>query len=110
MALARISYTAKDYEAIRQELLQGREILEARLSKAISQVCMPWAICGRRAELLAREVGYQSVVADRLFGKRYVYPGANPWRLMRLKHDYIRLLPGKGRSHLPALRKGVANG
>ncbi len=87
-----------------------REGLEARLGKPSSQICMPWAVCGARAETLAREVGYASVVADALWGKRYVHPGANPYRLMRLKHQYIFCLPGAGRRTLMALRKGGVHG
>jgi hypothetical protein len=96
--------------AIRQELDMCRTILSERLSKPITQICMPWAVCGQRGEALAREVGFESVVADSLFGKRYVYPGSNPYRIMRLKHQYIFTLPGAGRRSLLELKRGVGRG
>jgi peptidoglycan/xylan/chitin deacetylase (PgdA/CDA1 family) len=96
--------------AIEQELAQCRETLATRLGKSITQICMPWAICGTRAEALARKVGYESAVADALHGKRYVSRGTNPYRLMRLKHQYIPLLPGRGRRSLLSLGKGVPRG
>lgn len=91
---------------IAYELEQCRAVLAARLDKSVTHICMPWAICGKRAEALARELGFESVVADTLRGKRYVSAGVDPYRLMRLKHQYIPLLPGQGRRMLWSVRRG----
>jgi peptidoglycan/xylan/chitin deacetylase (PgdA/CDA1 family) len=86
--------------AIIEELLLGKEILEKRLGKRIEQICMPWAVCGKVAESLLRELGYKSAVADILYGRRYLHSKTNPFRIMRLKNSYIACLPGKGRKSL----------
>jgi len=85
---------------IRMDLTECRKILELKLEKPVRHICMPWAVCGKLAESLAREVGYETVVADDLFGKRFVHRKTNPYRIMRLKHQYIYLLPGRGRKSL----------
>lgn len=85
---------------IRMEFTECREILEFRLKKSIRHICMPWAVCGRLAESIARETGYETVVADTLFGKRFVHSKTDPYRIMRLKHQFIYLLPGNGRKTL----------
>ncbi len=83
--------------AIRYELERSRQELELRLDKPIHQLCFPWAICGSIADRLVRETGYTSAVADRLGGIRAAVPGQDPFKIMRLKHSYIRALPGKPR-------------
>lgn len=83
--------------AVRNELTHSKEVLESRLGNKIKQVCMPWGIGGKLAEKLAMDSGYESMVADEMYGKRFVVKGGNPYRIMRLKHQYIRCLPGKGR-------------
>lgn len=90
----------------RNELVRARELLEARLGAgSVRQVCMPWGVCGRGAEGLVREAGFETAVADRLWGKRFMGRRADPFRIMRLKHTYIRCLPGKGRRRLFALKQ-----
>ncbi|MFC1497790.1 polysaccharide deacetylase family protein [Verrucomicrobiota bacterium] len=89
--------TQEQTRALREELSSAKEILEHKLKKRISQVCFPWAVCGQLAEQLVRETGYESAVADMLFGKRFVAAKSNQYRIMRLKHQFIYCLPGKGR-------------
>lgn len=85
-------------EAIRFELAESKSVLEQNLpGHRIHQVCFPWAVCGDAAERIARESGYESAVADRLFGKRAAVRNGNPYRIMRLKHRWIYALPGAGR-------------
>jgi hypothetical protein len=80
------------------ELTRARELLTERLESArIHQVCLPWAVCGRLAESLLGSAGYDSAVADRMFGKRLLLPHSSPYRIMRLKHQYIFCLPGRPR-------------
>lgn len=80
-----------------RELSDSRQTLESKLHKEVRHICMPWAVCGKLSESLAREAGYMTIVADTLFGKRFVHKNTNPYRIMRLKHQYIPCLPGKGR-------------
>lgn len=93
--------TSEEHAAsLRFELERPREILRELLNgHTVTQVCLPWAVCGQYAEQLIRELGYRTAVADRLFGRRAVVRGHHPFRLMRLKHQYIYCLPGAGRKY-----------
>jgi hypothetical protein len=85
-------------EAIRTELIRARETLSSKLgSSSVRHMCFPFSICGNTAESLLRETGYETAFADRLFGLRAVKAGGGRYRLMRLKHQFIFCLPGKGR-------------
>ena len=84
--------------AIREELVKARETLSSRLGgHEVNQMCFPFTICGEKAEALLCETGYKTAFADKLFGLRAVAAGGNPFRLMRLKNQFIFCLPGKGR-------------
>lgn len=90
---------------IRAELIRAKETLNEKLqTDSVRHLCFPWAVAGHQAERTAADVGYETAFADRLFGRRYVSAGDNPYRLMRLKHQYIRCLPGTGRKALWSVR------
>ena len=99
--------TAQETErAIAHEVAAAREILNARLGAgAVGHLCFPWAVAGLAAEEAARRAGYQTAFADSLGGKRVVRAGDNPFRLMRLKHQYIFALPGRPRRNIFQLRR-----
>ncbi len=97
-ARGRMESAVERESAIWQELVRSREVLEAKLkSPRIRQICFPWGICGRLAGELVQKAGYETAVADTLFGKRYAAARYNPYRIMRLKHQFIFCLPGAGR-------------
>jgi hypothetical protein len=52
-----------------------------------------------------RQAGYETAVADKLFGRRFVTAATDPYRIMRLKHEYIVCLPGAGRRGILSARK-----
>jgi len=84
---------------ILEELVRARELLEAGLrAKPVRHLCFPWAIAGRHAVRLSKVAGYETAFSDRLWGVRAVRQGDPPYQLMRLKHQMIFCLPGKGRS------------
>ncbi len=96
--------------AIAREVGAAREILNERLqTDTVRHLCFPWAVAGRTAEAAARQAGYLTAFADRLCGKRAVRAGDNPYRLMRLKHQYIFALPGRPRRHFFQLRRNCAS-
>jgi hypothetical protein len=98
-------------ERIRNDLLRAREALNARLhSDHVKHLCFPWAIAGQLAERLAPECGYKTAFADRLLGRRYVRAGDPPFRLMRLKHQYIYCLPGRNRQTFRSIRQQLRAG
>ncbi len=84
--------------AIVKDLALARELLNTKLhTTSVRHMCFPWAIAGEVAERAAQEAGYETAFADRLFGVRAVNAGDPPYRLMRLKHQHIFCLPGRGR-------------
>lgn len=94
--------------AIREDLAAARETLNAKLNTStVRHMCFPWAVAGASAVKIAAEVGYETAFADRLFGKRAVRAGDPPHRLMRLKHQYIFCLPGRGRRCFFTMRNPV---
>jgi hypothetical protein len=86
--------------AIRDDLASAREQLNAGLNtNTVRHMCFPWAVVSKPAEIAAAQVGYETAFGDRLFGGRSVKPGDPPYRLMRLKHQHLYCLPGKGRKN-----------
>lgn len=83
--------------AIRFELQNARDELEARLKSPVRHLALPWGVCGKVTESLLTDSGYQTVFADRVGGYRAAVPGQNPHRIMRLDHTYIHCLPGRPR-------------
>lgn len=87
--------------AIFDDLLTARQQLNAQLgSDTVRHMCFPWAIASKPGELAAERAGYVTAFGDRLFGRRAVRAGDPPYRLMRLKHQHIYTLPGRGRRTL----------
>ncbi len=93
----RFETEAERLAEIKRELARSKEVLQLALGTKIRQVCMPWAVGGDLAEETAKAAGYETMVADELYGKRFLVKGGNPYRIMRLKHQYIYCLPGNDR-------------
>jgi len=84
--------------AIFADLSEARQQLNVRLNTdTVRHMCFPWAIASKPGEMAAAKAGYETAFGDRLFGRRAVRAGDPPYRLMRLKHQLIYCLPGKGR-------------
>jgi len=99
-AEGRFETDTEQTHAILEELTRARDELNARLGGAtVRHMCFPFYVAGKVAESLLGKAGYVTAFADRLFGLRAVRVGDNPYRLMRLKHDYIFCLPGHGRRY-----------
>jgi hypothetical protein len=97
-ARGRVESAEEREAAIWQELVRSKAVLADKLkSQSVRQICFPWGVCGRLAGELVKKAGYETAVADTLFGKRCAVPQGNPYRIMRLKHPYIACLPGAGR-------------
>lgn len=79
--------------AIREDLESCRDRLKEELGKSPRLLCFPWAVAGPTAKREAEGAGYAAAFADHFPGKRYVRPGDNPYRLMRLKHQWLKKLP-----------------
>ena len=84
--------------AILDDLSAARRQLNIQLNTdTVRHMCFPWAIASKPGEIAAEKAGYVTAFGDRLFGCRAVRAGDPPYRLMRLKHQHIYCLPGKGR-------------
>ncbi len=79
--------------AIRSDLESCRDKMAGELGTAPTLLCFPWAVSGPTAREEARRAGYQAAFADHFPGRRCVRPGDSPFRLMRLKHQWILKLP-----------------
>jgi peptidoglycan/xylan/chitin deacetylase (PgdA/CDA1 family) len=94
----RLESDAERERAILEELDRSRAELNARLrTTTVRHVCAPWGVGGRMARRAARAAGYETMYADRLFGRRAVAAGDDPYALMRLHERFIHCLPGRGR-------------
>lgn len=85
---------AEQRAAIQKDLVQCREVFEKELGRPTRLLCFPWTIGGKVAREEAAVVGYEAAFADSFPGKRYVHKASSPFRLMRLKHEWILKLPG----------------
>ena len=88
-------------EAIRKDLSLCRKRIEEELGRPARILCFPWAVAGEVAREEVRKAGYRAAFSDSFPGKRYVRSGDDPFRLMRLKHNWIYQLPGQGRRRIP---------
>ncbi|MDP6629985.1 MAG: polysaccharide deacetylase family protein [Kiritimatiellia bacterium] len=87
------------------ELQGAREMLKQHLpGHGVRQVCFPWGIAGQGALTLVARAGYETAVADRLWGRRCMWRKTDPYHIMRLKHAYIFTLPGRGRKAICSLK------
>lgn len=93
-------------QAVAEEIGTAREILNHQLkTDTVKHLCFPWAVAGTIAEKAAHAAGCLTAFADRLGGKRIVRAGDNPYRLMRLKHQYIFALPGQPRRNFFQIKR-----
>lgn len=88
-------------EAVRREIAEARDLLEARLPGAeVRYLAYPWEIGGRMADEEAGAAGVRAVFygptlpADR---------GDGPLRVRRLPESYVVRLPGRGRASFAGL-------
>jgi peptidoglycan/xylan/chitin deacetylase (PgdA/CDA1 family) len=94
----RFENQAEREEAIVSELDRARAELDARLGRGqVTHICAPWGIAGEITRRAARTLGFETLFADRLFGRRVVRAGDDPFSLMRLHERFIGCLPGQGR-------------
>jgi len=83
--------------AIAADLKRCYGQLASHLGRPPRLLCFPWAVAGAVATEEAARAGFRAAFSDSFPGRRFVHPRSNPFRLMRLKHNWIFALPGKGR-------------
>lgn len=92
--------TNEQYNAVLFDLAQSKKILEERLNKPILHLAYPWGIGGKPAQDLSKKAGFLTNFWGPIYRIPYNKIGSNPYKLVRLKDDYIFRLPGKGRKPL----------
>ena len=92
--------------AIRRELAEAREQIEACTGRPVDQLCYPWHASGPTSRRLAREVGYAMAFCGKVRGTPVTLAGGDPYSIARIGEDYVELLPGAGRKSLGSVLFG----
>jgi len=95
---------ADTQKRILNDLINAKERIERLMpGKVVRHISFPWGAGSKIAVKLLKKGGYVSAYW-RISPHRSVNkPGDDPFRIVRLKHDYIYRLPGRGRKSLPEI-------
>lgn len=85
---------------VSEDLRNSKASIEQHLGVEISQLCYPCGAGSGLSVTLSKEAGYKTNFWQTLPTRNRNYPGSDPYRLVRLKKDFLRRLPGKGRRSL----------
>ena len=91
---------AEQREAILYEMTESRRLLEQKIGRPVLDFAYPWTIGSNLAIELSRTAGYRTNFWGPLHGVRINQFGQDPFRVARIKADYLFRLPGKGRKTL----------
>ncbi len=94
---------AEQKDAIVHDLSSAKRIIEEKTNKPIEHLAYPWGIGSALSQKLSRQAGYRSNFWGTEPGDSCNRAGSDPYKLMRLKDDYIFRLPGAGRRSLPGI-------
>jgi hypothetical protein len=84
--------------AIRDEMAEGRAMLNARLgATGVRHLALPWGIAGDVTRRLLQDSGHVTAFAERPLRRRGVRAGDDRYGLMRLNSKFLMCLPGRGR-------------
>lgn len=91
---------------IRNDLAGARAMLRERLGgTAGDHLCLPWAAGSDTTVEIARSLGIRSCFWGVIPGRRSNPPHGDRYRIVRLKGEFLRRLPGEGRVTLGSLYK-----
>lgn len=93
----------EQYAAIKDSLFRSRKFLEEKIRAPVRHLAYPWATGGALAEKISAEAGYVTNFHGPLADTPINRPGQNPFRIARIKDDYIERLPGRGRVSLATI-------
>lgn len=93
----RFESPAEQEAAILESLVESRRLLEDRLQREVRHLAYPWASGGHLAAKASRQAGYWTNFHGPIEGIPCNVPGGDPYRIPRIKDDYIHRLPGDGR-------------
>ena len=91
---------AEQQKAIYDNLLKSRSVIEAKIDKKVEHLAYPWGYAGTVAVEQSKLAGFKSNWWGVLDDIRINMVDSDPFRIPRLKDDYIFRLPGRGRHSL----------
>ncbi len=84
--------------AIRRELADGRDLLNAQLqTRSVKHVALPWGVSGSLTREALHATGHDTAFAERPLRRRSLRAGDDRFQLMRLNNKFLTCLPGRGR-------------
>lgn len=90
--------TSEDQKsAILNDLLTSKKTIEANINKPVLHLAYPWGIGSALSIELSKKTGYLTNFFGPTYGNPYNKAGSDPYKLVRLKDDYIFRLPGANR-------------
>lgn len=96
--LGRFEDTEETRRLIRQSLESSREMIESRLpGHDVRHLCYPYTLGSDTSVAISEETGYRTNFWGILTGRKTNSAGDDPFRIVRLKSDFLRRLPGTGR-------------
>ena len=94
----------------RDDLLRSRALIEARLAgAAVNQVAFPMYLGTEGAIEEAKALGFEACYWGLLPGRSLNRPGDSPFHVSRMSDEFLRRLPGVGRTSLRELLRRRAN-
>jgi peptidoglycan/xylan/chitin deacetylase (PgdA/CDA1 family) len=87
-------------EEIFDNLYTSKRTLEERLGKPVTHLCYPFGIWSQLSDEMGKKAGYLSAFCAYIPHRPINKPGNDPYKIVRLKDDYIFRLPGRGRKSL----------
>ncbi len=88
-------------DKVHNDLYTSRYLIEKRLSgKIVTHLCYPWFVGSDLSVELSKNTGYKTNFWGTLPDKRTNRLGEDPYRVVRLREEYIHRLPGEGKKPL----------
>ncbi|MCA9743397.1 polysaccharide deacetylase family protein [candidate division KSB1 bacterium] len=84
-----------------EDLMLAKELIQQKVSPEAGQhLCLPYTVGSDAAVAAAQKADMQSCFWGTIPGQRSNRRGSDPFRIMRIKNDFIWRLPGKNRKSL----------
>ncbi len=101
---AMIAATPAELPELERELVESRSIIEKNLpGHDVVHLCYPYGLGSEDGVRLSKKAGYASNFWSRRLDRFMNAPGDDPFYIGRIKHDFIRRLPGAPRVSLSSL-------
>ena len=96
----RVLGASETRDLIQADLEESKGEIERRIGDEVRHLCYPYGAGSELSIMLSKQAGYETNIWQTLPYENKNPAGADPFRLVRLKKDFLRRLPGKGRRRL----------